>query len=193
MARRSIPLSKEDCDYIRETYTYDPEQGVITFRTTVGRKAGRVTGVAQEKSGYMNLFVTLPSGRRNLKSHLVAWLLFHGVWPDHEVDHRDGDKGNNKISNLRRATPGQNRANIRKYKTYGGKPCSSQFKGVSRLKRENVWQASIRVDGELLILGKFENEIEAALAYNKAAVKHYGSYAVLNEFVKKEEEQEQVS
>lgn len=186
MGRKSIPLDQADCDYLRETYAYDPDNGILTFRTTVGRKAGRVTGKATERSGYKCMCVNLPSGRRVIKAHLVAWLLFHNVWPDHEVDHCDGDKGNNKISNLRRATPGQNRANIRKYKGYGGKPTSSQYKGVSWLKRENTWQASIRVNGKLLVLGRFENEVEAAIAYNKAAVKHYGGYAILNEFLKKE-------
>lgn len=126
------------------------------------------------------MFVTLPSGRRQLKVHLVGWLLFHNVWPDHEVDHDDQVKENCRIRNLRRATTGQNRANIRKYVGYAGKPTSSQFKGVSWTKDIQKWKAYIRVDKKLINLGFYDDEREAALAYDTAARFHNGAFAVLN-------------
>lgn len=191
MGRRSIELDQADCDYVRKTYKYDPETGKIFFAVSEGRKAGKETATSVEKGGYRVMFVNLPSRKRGLKAHLVAWLLYYGVWPDHEVDHWDNDKTNNAVRNLRRATGNQNRGNIRKYKTYGGKPTSSQYKGVSWVEREKKWRSYIRVKSKLVDLGAFDSEREAALAYNVAATKHFGDFAILNEV--KEEEQKQVS
>ncbi len=133
-----------------------------------------------EKGGYCVLFVNLPTHKRALKAHLVAWLLHYGVWPEREVDHVDQDKTNNRIDNLRLSTGAQNKANSHKYRGYGGKPCSSQYKGVHWNKGSSSWQAHIRVGKKLTVLGYFDDEREAALAYDTAARHHYGSFAVLN-------------
>jgi HNH endonuclease/AP2 domain len=185
MGRKSIVLDKSERDHIRATYGCEPETGMVSFLPTekTSLKAGKITGLSIEKSGYRVMFVTFPSGkRRGLKVHLVAWLLYYGVWPDHFVDHDNRKKDDNRRDNLRRATDSQNRANITKYKTYGGKPCSSQYKGVAWIKDKEMWQAHIRVDGKLLKFGyfKLEDEIEAAKAYDAAAKAYFSSYAVLN-------------
>lgn len=175
MGRKSTVLDEADCAYIKETYSYDPLTGDVTHR-----RLNQVTGTLGKK-GYKTIFVTMPSGRRPLKAHLVAWLLHYGFWPDYELDHKDQDKGNNRIDNLRLTTGGQNKANTRKYSSYGKKSTSSKYKGVSWHKRDRYWFAYIRVDKKLIQLGKFLTELEAAEAYNKAAFIRYGSFAVLNE------------
>jgi hypothetical protein len=58
--------------------------------------------------------------------------------------------------------------------------CSSKYFGVSFHKRHGKFLASIRKDGKLKHIGSFENEIEAALAYNKKALEFYGEKANLN-------------
>ena len=93
------------------------------------------------------------------------------------VDHIDGDALNNQKSNLRKATRSQNGANrIKKTVT------SSQYVGVSFHRVTNKWMANIRKDKKLRFLGRFENETDAALAYNKAAVEVHGEFASLNKF-----------
>lgn len=139
-----------------------------------------MTGLTVEKGGYRVLYVNLPTRKRSLKAHLVAWLLHYGVWPEREVDHKDQDKTNNRIDNLRLSSGGQNRANIRKYRSYGGKPTSSQYKGVSWNKGLSKWQAYILFDKKLISLGFRDDERRAALAYDAAAVERYGEFAVLN-------------
>ena len=58
---------------------------------------------------------------------------------------------------------------------------SSTFRGVSRDKASGKWRASIEVDGHSINLGQFKIESEAALAYNKAAKKYFGSLAYQNQ------------
>ncbi len=58
---------------------------------------------------------------------------------------------------------------------------SSTFRGVSYDKASNKWRASIEVDGHSINLGQFKVESEAALAYNKAAKKHFGDLSYQNQ------------
>lgn len=175
MGRKSIVLDTLDCEYLKQTYSYDPLTGDITLL-----RLNRITGTSHE-TGYKHVYVNLPSGKRLLKAHCIAWFLHHGQWPEFELDHKDQDKGNNRIDNLRLTTGGQNKANTRKYSSYGKKSTSSKYKGVSWHKRDKYWFAYIRVDKKLIQLGKFLTELEAAEAYNRAAFIRYGSFAVLNE------------
>ena len=95
--------------------------------------------------------------------------------PDFMVDHINGDGLDNKEINLRYATGSQNNMNSIKREN-----CSSIYKGVSLFKRDNIWTAQIKVYGKNIHLGRFDIEIEAAHAYDKAAKEYFGEYALLN-------------
>jgi hypothetical protein len=90
------------------------------------------------------------------------------------ADHRDRNGLNNTRSNLRVATRSQNLANIR---SKGG---SSNYLGVSYMKRDGVWIAQIMKDRKYRWLGRHVTEEEAAMAYNKAAIEIHGEFANLN-------------
>lgn len=89
-------------------------------------------------------------------------------------DHKDCNGLNNQRNNLRKATHLQNVGNKRKME----KGCSSRYKGVCW--DRNKWKSYIRKHGRLHHLGNFSNEIDAAISYNKAAKKFFGSFALLN-------------
>lgn len=91
------------------------------------------------------------------------------------VDHGNRDKLDNRRANLRIATPEQNGANRTKFRSG---EFSSAYKGVCRYRGR--WQAVIRVDGRLRRLGFFDDEGEAARAYDQAALDAWGPYACLN-------------
>lgn len=93
------------------------------------------------------------------------------------IDHADGDGLNNQRNNIRLATNSLNQAN-RKHLPLNG---SSQYRGVTFHKNCNRWQASIKVNQKSIYLGVFINEIDAAHAYNEAALIHFGEFANLNE------------
>lgn len=100
------------------------------------------------------------------------------------LDHIDGNGFNNRSYNIRVATSAQNSQNRRKRKN-----TSSKFKGVIWCKRDKKWIARITYQGKQIRIGSFESEItngvdegeiRAAEGYDEAAVRYFGSFALLN-------------
>jgi ABC-2 type transport system ATP-binding protein len=92
------------------------------------------------------------------------------------IDHKDRNGLNNTKSNLRLATNAENTRNCGKT----NKPTSSKYKGVTLSKRAKKWQANICYNGIRKCLGLFENEEDAAKAYDRAARIYHGEFGVLN-------------
>lgn len=92
------------------------------------------------------------------------------------VDHANGTKLDNRRCNLRFATQSQQNANRPKIT---GHSC---FKGVHRRCDGLKWVAQLKPGyGQKTIhLGSFADEVDAARAWNAAALKHYGEFARLN-------------
>lgn len=91
------------------------------------------------------------------------------------TDHINRDVMDNRRENLRTCTNKQNRGNSKP-----AKGSVSKYKGVYRNFRDAKWYAQIRVDGKSFHLGMFACEDEAAKAYNKAALIHFGEFARIN-------------
>jgi hypothetical protein len=91
------------------------------------------------------------------------------------VDHRNNNTLDNRRSNLRIATQSQNRQNRRKREN-----TTSRYVGVSFDKQTNKWKVKIKTETKEIYLGRFSSEIEAAKAYDAAALKYHGEFARLN-------------
>lgn len=122
-------------------------------------------------SGYAVTVVKGEDRNRNVSLH--RWIM--GQPQGVEVDHIDGDRLNCRRANLRICTHRENMANQRPPR---GK--SSRFKGVSRA-GPNHWQASIRIDGRTMALGWHRSEVDAARAYDAAALQAFGRFACTND------------
>ncbi len=93
-----------------------------------------------------------------------------------EVDHKNGNKLDNRKENLRICTLQQNGHNYDK-QIVGA---TSKYKGVCWRKNRERWVVRLSVDGKRIHVGLFTDEIEAAKAYNTKALQYYGEYAKLN-------------
>lgn len=94
---------------LHELLSYDPETGIFTRRVRCGRiLAGQIAGGIRQ-DGYLHISV---DSKRYL-SHRLAWFYVHGVFPEHDTDHIDGNRQNNAISNLRAVTRTINLQNLR--------------------------------------------------------------------------------
>lgn len=95
-----------------------------------------------------------------------------------EIDHKNGDRLDNRKENLREATRSQNARNM--------KPHSdskySRFKGVTKLlsNKEKPWMAQVFFEKKNICLGFFKDEISAAKAYNSFVEVNFGDFAFIN-------------
>jgi hypothetical protein len=111
-------------------------------------------------------------GRMTIYMHKQIMPPTEGFFVDH-INHRGFD---NRRANLRLATRSQNNCNRRRRNC-----CDSlKFRGVFRDKTRGKWMVCISCRGKHIYLGRFDNEIQAAKAYDEAAKKYHGDFAVLN-------------
>ena len=91
------------------------------------------------------------------------------------IDHKDRNPLNNSKSNFRKCTTRQNSCNKKMQKNN-----TSGYRGVVWDKANQKWIAAIQVNSKHIHIGRFKNKINAAIAYNKAAITHFGEFAYLN-------------
>lgn len=154
---------------IRATFDYDPVTGAIRWKVRpayciqVGDTAGAI-----DRQGYLRIQFK----GRQYQGHHIAWAHHFGEPPPDRLDHRNLHKADNRIENLRPATPSQNNGN---HPAKVG--TSSKLKGVCWNKQCRRWQAQIKVRGKSIYLGLFEDEMKAHEAYVASAKLHFGEYA----------------
>lgn len=130
---------------LKELLIYDPDTGFITQRPRPGvAKNSTPTRGYNHGRGYRAVSV---AGKPYLV-HRLAFLYMTGDWPEHEIDHRDGDRSNNRWSNLRPATSGQNKCN-----TCTRKDNTSGVKGISWETSKSRWRAEIWHQGRKHYVG----------------------------------------
>lgn len=170
-------------EIVRELLDYNPETGEFrwkfrdrkycksdrSWKSWNGKNAGTTAGTLDER-GYRDIRIF----SKLYKAHRLAWLYVYGEWPN-EIDHINRIRDDNSIENLRDVTGSQNQWN-RSIETER----TSQYKGVHWNKNANKWHVQIQINGKRKYLGLFTIEIDAARAYDRAALEHFGIYAKLN-------------
>jgi NTP pyrophosphatase (non-canonical NTP hydrolase) len=126
---------------------------------------------------YAKRNVRLPNGKRSTQfMHRVIL----NTPKDKVTDHINGNKLDNRKSNLRVCDCSENQMNVSNVR-----PGTSKYKGVNKQNsnrhKKPKWIARIQVRERRISLGYFNTEKEAAIAYNRAAILYHGDFANLNE------------
>lgn len=135
-------------EVLRAEMLYDPETGEFWQD---GKRIDRL-----RKNGYVYVSCL---GKKH-RANRLAWYYVHGVWPQNEIDHRDQNKANNKLENLREATRGFNQEN----RTKAHKHNKLGILGVSET-RSGTYTAAISIQKRHCHLGTFPTPQEAHAAY----------------------------
>lgn len=145
-----------DASIISNFLDYNSETGQFKWkiRTSNRVKVGDVAGVTT-KNGYISISI---NGVKEY-AHRLAWMVYYGETPDC-IDHVNGDKTDNRISNLRNTTKGQNNKNQHVARS-GNSLGVSEYKTKSGVR----YRATITEDGLFKHLGSFHSVEDAAKAY----------------------------
>ena len=148
---------------------YDPCTGVFTWikkpnkSITIGTKAGSL-----EPNGYLRTRIH----QKALFLHRLAWLYMTGEWPPCACDHINGDKQDNRWSNIRLASGSQNQCNRKKPRNN-----TSGVKGVSWDASRGTWNVSIKIKGKSINAGRFKTMDQAKEAVKKKREELHESFA----------------
>lgn len=148
--------------YLKSILNYDEKTGVFSWKekiskkTVIGKSAGGI-----DFSGY----VVIGINGVVYYAHRLVWLYVHGYFPK-QIDHKDGNRQNNSLKNLRECSSTQNIFNAKKAKNN-----KSGYKGVCWHKSAKCWEAYVCHDNKKKYLGLFPNPEDAAKAYLKAVKK----------------------
>jgi hypothetical protein len=86
---------KQWFELLKDSLKYNPKSGVFTWGVSDKRRAGNQAGTSSV-GGY----IQIKFQGKFYFAHRLAWLLVHGTWPTHEINHKNGNKKDNRITNL---------------------------------------------------------------------------------------------
>lgn len=161
--------TRHDVEYIRSALDYDPSTGIFRWTRPASpqMRPGSIAGTPKG-DGYRVIMVS----RRRYAAHRLAWLYVHGEMPPGNLDHINGDRDDNRIVNLRLATPSQNAMN-RKMRSDN----ATGYRGVYREVQSGKYRAAIGVNRKILQLGRFDTPEEAFAAYCAKARELHGEFS----------------
>lgn len=139
-------------ELLKSEFLYDPETGKFTF--LAGANSGKEAG-SRHSCGYRQMYVQ----GSMYYAHRLAWLYMTGSMPAMKIDHIDGDRMNNRFSNLREVSDTGNQHNQRKPHKNG----TTGFLGVS--KKKGRFRAAIKLGRKTIHIGTFDSPEEAHEAY----------------------------
>lgn len=154
---------------LKELLHYDPETGLFRWRIKPSRTA-EIDDVAGNI--HVDGYRVIGIDGKIYRAARLAWLYIHGAFPKGLIDHKSGDRSDDRICNLRPATAAENARNAPEKSTRPG-----HLKGAYLNKKTGRWFSAIRVNHKSRRLGTFATREEAHAAYCRAAQELHGEFA----------------
>lgn len=154
---------------LKELLSYDPLTGIFTWKPRIItnnsqfniQRAGKPAGCI-DNFGYVIIKRRVDGKIQNFKAHRLVWLYMYGHFPEQFIDHIDGNRTNNKLSNLRECSSAENSQNFIKATSKS----ETGLLGVVNYKRgKKAFGATIKVNGKQKHLGMFYTSEEAHQKY----------------------------
>lgn len=142
---------------LRQVLHYDPQTGVFTW--VKGRNKGQAAGAAHDQRGARKVWI---DGKRYYL-HVLAWFWMTGFFSPTVIGHIDGDRGNNRWSNLRRGSRSL------KSQTAPSVAVLTRYKGVFEV--DGAFEAVIETSDGAAHVGRFASADEAAIARHQAVLR----------------------
>lgn len=152
-----------DIIHLKSVLEYNPDTGVFTWKVNRGPvKAGDIAG------GLAHEYLMIRYNMIKYLAHRLAWFYMTNTWPTFQIDHINGNKQDNRWSNLRESTYTQNAHN---------KEFNSNILGYRGIyKAGTKYAASIKINNITHYLGMYRSAIEAAKAYENKAMEVHGDF-----------------
>jgi hypothetical protein len=137
----------------QELFNYDPETGNLYWKRPTGARSvpGSIVGTLNFHGYY-----TVGIFGKKYKVHRIIWLYVYGYTPEHELDHINRIKTDNRISNLREVSHQCNLRNAKQHKSN-----TSGVTGINFDRRTSSWGSWITIDSKSRFLGRYSDYTEA--------------------------------
>ena len=177
VAKNPSPKQLPTAEYLHQCFSYDPESGVLTWKHRPlehfknAKEQRKWNGVYPGKAaGKVSRYVTVHIRPFYFSAHRLIFMMQTGKWPTRDIDHKNGNRVDNRWENLREATPQQNGWNRRHDR---GLP-----KGVtiSKNRTRTRYTVRIRTRGVQTHIGVFDTPEEAHSAWSAIAREERGEF-----------------
>ena len=177
LARRALP----PLDFLHELFSVDETSpsGLRRKKTvSINAQAGSPAGTYMPKTRYWVVVITHDGMKRSYYVHRLVYAMATNQNIDHTfIDHIETINKRNVLCNLREASHKENMRNRGKSKS----KYTSKYKCVYWHEKRQRWIAKMQANNKYIWIGTYNNEEDAARAYNEAARLHHGEFASLND------------
>jgi hypothetical protein len=144
-------------ELLQKRYSYDSGTGIFSRKIastgiSIHAPVGSLTAKGYLRCRFLG---------KNYYLHRLAWLYVYGVYPNDQIDHINGIKTDNRISNLRLVTNRENQQNRDIHR-------KGHSAGTTFIKKRNKWRAQIQIKKKNIFLGHFDSQEDARKAREKA-------------------------
>ena len=159
-------------------FVYEPDTGIIRWKIYAGRNGGRaqpgkIAGSNDDLSGY----VRIRYNKKLYKAHRIAWLLYYGTDAPPLIDHINGNKSDNRITNLRAANKSENTTNSKAHKDN-----KLGYKNISE--KDGGYIVQIKKNNNRIYKWFSASSLQAAIAYRDEQLKlMHGEFTLLDRVI----------